>query len=269
MKKNFNFDNETKEKIINCVFAVREFILSANDIESGIKVKDGDDNYVTAYDIETQKRLIESLSKIVPDAEFLAEESGLDTSAPQGLYFVIDPIDGTTNFMHSLSHSAVSVALCNGDETVFGCVMNPYLNECFCAVRGEGAFLRKNGIEFPISVSDRTINNALVSFGTTPYDKSHAQKTFSRVCEFFTLCRDIRRGGSAALDLCYVAAGRYDVFFELTLSPWDFAAASLIIKEAGGTFTDLNGKEIKKPCKTPVLASNGVCLEDALKILGK
>lgn len=263
-----NYDlYKIKDLILDAVFSAGEFVLSAHDIEGGIIQKEGDDNYVTAYDIETQRRLIERFSEILPEAEFLAEENGLDSLSPDGKYFVIDPIDGTTNFMHSLSHSAISVALFDGKEAVFGCVLNPYLGECFHAVKGGGAYLRKNGVDVPISVSDRGIGDSLVSFGTTPYDKSHAESTFSLVCDFFRLCRDVRRCGSAALDLCYIAAGRYDVFFELTLSPWDFAAASLIIGEAGGVFTDLDGKPITENVKSSVLAANKACYEKALSMI--
>lgn len=261
--------NEIKDLILDAVFSVRDYILSADRIELGIEQKDGDDNYVTAYDIETQNRLMTALSKILPEASFLAEESGFDSAKtdPDGCYFVIDPIDGTTNFMHSISMSAVSVALIYKNETVFGCVLNPYLDECFYAVKGGGAHLRKNGKDTKLSVSERTLSDALVAFGTTPYDKSHAESTFGLVCDFFRICRDIRRCGSAALDLCYIAAGRFDVFFELTLSPWDFAAAALIISEADGVFCDMDGNPITEPKKTSVFASNRKASQEALEII--
>ncbi len=259
--------NMIKDKILDAVFAAGEYVLSAHDIEKNIEVKAGDDNFATAYDVETQRRLISALGEIVPEASFLAEEAGMDGSTPQGVFFVIDPIDGTTNFIHGLMHSAISVALCDGEVTLFGCVLNPYLGECFYASLGEGAYIRKNGTDKRLSVSERKLSDALVGFGTTPYEKKYAEATFDTVCKFFRICRDVRRGGSAALDVCYVAAGRYDAYFEFMLSPWDFAAGALILSEAGGILTDLNGDPIVGVKKTPVLATNVASHKEAVEVL--
>lgn len=254
------------DTVVDAVIKAGKAIVSAHDIESGILVKPGDDNFATEWDLLTQRRLVSSLAKIVPDAVFLAEEEPdaslselyafTDTVPDVGTCFVIDPIDGTTNFIHGVKLSAVSVALVNNGITAFGCVYNPYLDECFHATIGGGAYIRQHGKDMPISVSDRALPDALVGFGTTPYDKAHADDTFSLVCDLFRVCRDVRRGGSAALDVCYVAAGRYDVFFELSLSPWDFAAAALILREAGGILTDLDGQELQSVTKSSVLATN-------------
>lgn len=271
----------TYDTIIGTVIEAGRAILSANDIESDILVKAGDDNFATAWDIATQRRLISELSALIPDALFLAEEEAdeadalahvfTDTVPETGRCFVIDPIDGTTNFMHGMCHSAVSVALVEDGVTVFGCVYNPWLDECFHATAGGGAFLRRgNGdgfIDTPISVSARSLPDSLVAFGTTPYDKTHAEATFGLVCDFFRICRDVRRCGSAALDVCYVAAGRYDAFFELTLSPWDFASGALILREAGGILTDMKGTPIMTAEKSSVLAANPACHAEALAII--
>ena len=264
--------SETANAIIDTVIAAGRDLTKIAFVTDGILVKDGDDNFATEYDVATQHRLIRELSAIVPTAHFLAEEdSGDDTSdaVSSGMFFVIDPIDGTTNFMHDVKHSAVSVALIEDGETVFGCVYNPYLDECFYAERGKGAFLRINGTDRAISVSSRALPDALAAFGTTPYEKKHAQSTFARVCRLFSRCRDVRREGSAALDMCYVAAGRYDVYFELALSPWDFAASALILTEAGGVLTDLDGNVIDVPKKTSVLATNIAAHDEAAAILAE
>lgn len=264
--------SDVASSIIDTVIAAGRDLTDVTFVTDGILVKDGDDNFATEYDVATQKRLIRELSAIVPTARFLAEEdSGDDTegAVSSGAFFVIDPIDGTTNFMHDVKHSAVSVALIEDGETVFGCVYNPYLDECFYAERGKGAFLRVKGETRRISVSSRTLPDALAAFGTTPYEKQHAQSTFARVCRLFSRCRDVRREGSAALDMCYVAAGRYDVYFELALSPWDFAASALILTEAGGILTDLNGNVIDVPKKTSVLATNVAAHDAAAEVLAE
>ncbi len=265
------------EPIIAAVIKAGSAIVTAHDVESGILVKPGDDNFATEWDLLTQKRLVASLASIAPDAVFLAEEEpdaslsalyAFTATVPdKGTCFVIDPIDGTTNFIHGMKLSAVSVALIHDGVTAFGCVYNPYLDECFHATVGGGAFIRRRGSDTPISVSERALSDALVGFGTTPYDKAHADDTFSRVCDFFRICRDVRRGGSAALDVCYVAAGRFDVFFEMSLSPWDFAAAALILREAGGILTDIDGQELQSVTKSSVLATNVAARAEAEEIL--
>lgn len=263
---------KTANAIVETVIAAGRELTKIAFVTDGILVKDGDDNFATEYDVMTQRRLIRELSEIVPDAHFLAEEDSGDSTesaVSEGFFFVIDPIDGTTNFMHDVKHSAVSVALLRDGVTVFGCVYNPYLDECFCAERGRGAFLRVNGETRRISVSERPLHDALAAFGTTPYEKRHAESTFSRVCKLFGRCRDVRREGSAALDMCYVAAGRYDVYFELALSPWDFAASALILTEAGGILTDLNGAAIDVPKKTSVLATTAAAHEEAASVLAE
>ena len=261
---------EKRESILAAVTDAGRGLLSAHDIESHMKVKPGDSNFATEWDIETQRVLCGKLHNIMPEAGFIAEEDG-DGSADNGakgeVIYIVDPIDGTTNFIHGLSHSAVSVAVAAGGVPVFGCVYNPYLDEMFFASAGEGAYLRKKGVTMPISVSNRTLRDALSAFGTTPYDRTKASETFRLAEKLFLACREIRREGSAALDICYVAAGRYDVYFELTLSPWDFAAAEVIIKEAGGILTRLDGGEIDARQKTSVLATNVAAREDAERLL--
>ena len=258
-----------KEQILDAVASAGRGLLSAHDIESHMKVKPGDANFATEWDVETQRILCARLHEIVPEAKLIAEENDASDAdiTDDSLVFIVDPIDGTTNFIHGLSHSAVSVGIAKGGTPFFGCVYNPYLDEMFHAATGEGAFIRKKGTDTPITVSARTLENALAAFGTTPYDRSYADETFALAKKLFLSCREIRREGSAALDICYVACGRYDVYFEMRLSPWDFAAAEVILTEAGGVLSQINGGAIDARKPTSVLATNVAARTDAIKIL--
>lgn len=234
-----------------------KFMLSAHDIEKGegnIKEKSGDSDFVTVFDEGVQSRLISGILKIFPDASFFAEEKdNFAEDTKIGLCFVIDPIDGTTNFIHSLGVSSISVAVLNDGVLVFGLVYDPYRDELFYASKGEGAYC--NGE--PISVSDRVLANSVVAFGTTPYrKKEYSDKGFLIAKNIFCNCADIRRSGSAAIDLAYVACGRLDAFFECILSPWDYAAGALIVCEAGGTISDFDEKPICFSEPSPILCSN-------------
>ena len=193
-----------------------------------VYTKEGHANFVTEADLASQKFLLERLSPLVPGAHFFAEEQKQNRMEP-GYNWVIDPIDGTTNFMRGYRPSAISVGLVEDGQGVLGLVLDPWSGELFCGVKGQGAFC--NGE--PIRAAQVPMENAIVVFGTTPYRRDLAAPTFQVVEEIFLRCGDVRRSGSAALDLCYVAAGRCDGFFEGRLSPWDYAAASVILREAG------------------------------------
>jgi myo-inositol-1(or 4)-monophosphatase len=236
-----------------------------HDVSSSVLVKPGDANFVTAYDFQVQEFLIAKITEAIPDAVFIAEEQTNDPAVLAGAHcFIIDPIDGTTNFIHNYRHSCISVAMLSFGEVVFGAVYDPYLDELFCAAKGEGAYL--NG--HPIHVSDCTMDRALVSFGTCPYYKDTLAEPSFRLCkELFLRCSDVRRAGSAALDLAYVAAGRCDIFFEFLLSPWDIAAGYLLIAEAGGIITDMNGAPIHFDAPSPVLAATPTIHPDLLALV--
>lgn len=232
--------------------------------ESDVTEKPGDANFVTVYDVHIQNFLMSAIKELFPDALFIAEEKENDPSTLMGEHcFIIDPIDGTTNFIHDYHHSCISVAMFSRGEPMLGVVYNPYLDELFHAEKSKGAYL--NGQ--PIHVSDRPLGTALVAFGTAPYYKEQfAKKTFDLCYKMLFSCADLRRGGAAALDLAYVACGRVDAFFEYRISPWDGAAGYLLIKEAGGTMTDMDGNAYGFDSPRSVLASNGVCHTDAVKI---
>ena len=148
--------------------------------------------------------------------------------------------------------SCISIGLIRNGKRYLGVVYNPYLDETFSAIKGEGAFL--NGK--PIHVSTEDMDNSILLFGSSPYNTELAKASFDLAYRYFEKCLDIRRSGSAAIDLCSVAAGRAEIYFELILSPWDFAAGALIVEEAGGVVTNMDDGEV--PCleKSPVLARN-------------
>jgi len=229
-------------------------LISATRTSDMVTAKEGHANFVTTYDKAVQERLRDGLLKILPEAVFVGEEEDLHASIFKGYAFVVDPIDGTTNFIRDYKQSCISVALLKDAEQVMGAVYNPYLDEMFTAVKGEGAYL--NGER--IHVSSLPLSEGIVIFGTAPYYQELNKRSFDMAYDYFRKSLDIRRSGSSAIDLCSVAAGRAEVFFELRLSPWDYAAGSLIVREAGGKVTTVEGTEISfdKPCS--ILATNGV-----------
>ncbi len=224
--------------------------------------KEGHANFVTQADIEVQAFLMEELIKAVPEAAFFAEEkeNGALTDEPT---FMIDPIDGTTNFMRGRKCSAISVALLQGREPVLAAILNPYTHELFHAEKGKGAYV--NGQ--PIQVSRQHFDHALVSMGTSPYDAELAGKTMKAAEKFLLAAGDLRRTGSAAIDLCDVACGRSDIYWELKLSPWDFAAGALIVTEAGGLIGCPGFGALRFDQRIPVLAANPLCFAKAEKML--
>ncbi len=240
-------------------------VRGAADIGEHVHTKEGVANFVTDYDVAVENYLYEKLAGLLPEARFIGEESDENHSEllEGGLSFIIDPIDGTTNFIRGMRHSAISVALCDRGEIVAGVVSNPYLNEIFTADKGRGAFV--NGR--PIRVSGRPLNNGLVSFGTTPYRREYADRTFSLIRALYDRAGDIRRRGAAALDLCDIASGRSDAFVELLLSPWDYAAGTLLVTEAGGKITDFDGRPIGFAAASSVIAGGSAAYDEAFAVL--
>lgn len=181
-----------------------------------------------------------------------------------GFLWVIDPIDGTTNYIYDYRHSAISVALLEHHEAVFGAVYDPYLDEMFIAAKGQGAYRNDERIH----VSQRELASSLIMCGTTPYEKEFAQETFDIMRRMFLAGKDIRRSGSAVLDLCYVACGRVDGFYEQRLSPWDYAAGVLLILEAGGKIVTLDG-DMQYAKRIGLIAGNAANVEDLAAVAGR
>ena len=211
-------------------------------------------DFVTNVDVTVQETLKAQLASLAPEIQFMGEEqdnSRLDWHRP---CWILDPVDGTTNLIHSFRHSAISLALAEGGQIVFGMVYNPYSGECFTARRGQGAFC--NGSPIRVSGADR-LEDSLLCAGTVPGRRELADKAFCQMRNLYNVCQDIRRTGCASLDLCWVACGRLDGYVELFLQPWDYAAGLLIVNEAGGRITAPDGSPLSLCQGGPLLASNG------------
>src|SRR3989304_2481447 len=194
---------------------------------------------VTEMDKKAEDLIIETLKSSFPEHGILTEES-LEQKSSSEYRWIIDPLDGTTNYSHGFPVFCVSIALEKNGEIILGVVYNPMLNELFTAEKGKGAYLNNKKIK----VSDiKELTKSLLATGF-PYDiRTSRDNNIAHFANFAVRAQAIRRAGSAALDMCYVACGRIDGFWEMKLKPWDTAAAWLIIKEAGGMGTGFNGKE--------------------------
>ena len=227
--------NET----ISAVRHVGHFIREAGEEPGQRQVAAKERNsFVTDIDVASEKRLVKALQKILPDASFITEEDTVDNGSRQ-LAWVIDPIDGTTNFIHGVPCYSISVALVREGEPVLGVVYEITQDECFYAFKGGGAFL--NGKPIKVSRTE-AMADALIATGFPYHDHSKVEALLNILRDLITGARGIRRFGSAAVDLAYVACGRFDAFYEHTLNIWDIAAGVLIVQEAGGTVSDFAGR---------------------------
>ena len=197
----------------------------------------GHNDFVTQMDKYSEQQLVAQLERLLPEAGFITEES-TRTERAEVYNWIVDPIDGTTNFIHGVAPYCISVALAEGDKIVVAVVYEMVHSEMFTASLGGGAFL--NGR--PICVSDaQTVDQSLLVTGFPVYDLSRADKFLSAIEDLMHNVHAVRSIGSAAADLAYVAAGRYDAFFEYSLKPYDVAAGALLVTEAGGKVTDFAG----------------------------
>jgi myo-inositol-1(or 4)-monophosphatase len=221
-------------------------------------------NLVTEVDRRCEQRIIEIIKKHFPQHNILTEETPMP-ELPSPFRWIIDPLDGTTNYAHGYPCFSTSVALELEKEIILGAIYDPLLNELFTARQGKGAFL--NGARIAVSATEQ-LTNALICTGF-PYDvRESPENNLDHFNHFIMEARAIRRDGSAALDLCYVAAGRFDGFWELKLQPWDVAAGKLLVEEAGGTVTDFCGKALDVNGKE-TLATNGKIHEEMIRVLQK
>ena len=208
---------------------------------------------VTEYDRRVQELVMSRLKEVVPDACFFDEEESVHGNTDADHLFIIDPIDGTMNFVHHLNHSCISIAYAEHGEVCAAAVYNPYVDEMFTAVKGLGAYLNGEAIH----VDDQNLANSLVCYGTAPYRHEFTDETFRIARLVFDNSLDIRRQGSAELDLCSVAAGRTGLYFEASVFLWDFAAGKLLVEEAGGVCRTLNGGELPTDGRTTGIAAGG------------
>ena len=241
--------------------------LSAKQIENvkketiEIECKEGIGNIVTQYDKKVQIELKERLLKLLPNASFIGEENDYGTIVNSGYTFIVDPIDGTTNFSRGLSLSAISVALLKDGKPYIGVCYNPYIDEMFVSQKGKGAYLNGNIIH----VSNKKLQEGLLLTGNAPYYADMREKSLITLNKLAMIASDFRRFGSAVIDLCTIASGRAELYFELKVQPWDFAAAMLILDEAGGKVTQMNGENMEFDKAVSIFASNNQ--EDYLKYL--
>lgn len=223
-------------------------------------------DYVTNVDFAVQEFVKKKLARLFPEIPLIAEEKENTGLRREGTYWILDPIDGTTNLVYDYHFSAVSLGLYEKGEITFGVVYNPFREELFQAAKGEGA--RLNGI--PIHVAGtRRLGDAVVSFGSSPYEKGRAKDFFPLYYRIFMECADFRRTGSAALDMCYVACGRQHAYLEATLKPWDYAAGTVILREAGGLVTDWKGEEPPYLDKSGILAGAPQFMDRLLALIGE
>lgn len=238
---------------VNLVREVSEYLLCDMD-DKKVLTKSGDANFVTEIDLKVQEIMIKGLKEILPESNIIAEETNENDFTLGKYTWILDPVDGTTNLMYGYKFSCIALGLVVDGRPYAGIVYNPYLKELFTARKGKGAFV--NGK--PIRVSyNNILEDSLITIGTSPYDKGKADETFRITKNVFLKCRDIRRSGSAALDICNVAAGRTDGFYEMELRPWDYAAASVILEEAGGCITDWSGDKLSYIYEHQAMATNG------------
>ena len=252
------------EKVIELVREVGEFL--KEKFRTGVEVEHKDViDLVTSADLGSEERLKKGLTEITPEIPVVAEES-FNNQVPKGEYWLVDPLDGTTNFAHGLPWFAISVALMQGESPVLGVIYNPVVNELFFAEKGSGAYLNYEKVR--VSDQGKLIDSLLCTGFPVSKILKEPDKFIPLFKEFMTKCQGVRRFGSAALDLAYVACGKYEGFWEAYLKPWDTAAGFLLVEEAGGKVTDYYGNSYN-PFKNTIVASNGKIHEEMIKLTSR
>lgn len=236
------------KRIIDQVKKASMFVFDKT-LKESVSMK-GAADFVTNVDISISNFLKQELKTVDPTIGFFSEE---EKGSLQGKSWILDPIDGTTNLVYGYNMSSVSLALYDEGKVVFGVVYNPFNGECYTAELGKGAFL--NGE--PLHVSARELKDSIIEFGAGSTRKQDADESFALGKEIFKRCTDIRRICSSALAICFIAAGRIDGYFESRLKPWDYAAGTLILQEAGGRITDYDLRQPPMDKPSSVIASNG------------
>ena len=246
-----------------CSKASKVIIRDFGEIEKLQVSKKGPDDFVTKTDQKVEEIIIEELERARPGYNFLAEEGGTTKEKKSEFTWIIDPIDGTSNFMHGIPHFAISIGLEKSGEMIAGIIFDPIKNEMFYAEKGRGAYLNNSRIR----VSSRNIiTDSIALTGGPSFAEENKQSfhdEYMAMCSYF---HQVRKLGSAALDLAYVAAGRAEMFWHKNLKYWDIAAGIIIVKEAGGTITDFKGKTFDLKNKE-ILATNSRLDSETVKIL--
>lgn len=221
-------------------------------------------NLVSDIDKGSEERIIGRIRRQYPHHAVLAEESGGSTGDAE-YRWIIDPLDGTTNFLHGLPIFSVTIGIEHGGEIVGGVIYNPNMEELFVAEKGSGAFL--NGKRISVSPAKELINSLVVT-GFPYHINENPDHAVDHFVNFLYEARGLRRLGSAAIDLAYVAMGRFDGFWEVSLQPWDMAAGVLLVREAGGRTSDFSGAPTSVYRKQ-IVASNGLIHDEMVRVLEK
>lgn len=246
-------EQEVLAGLVDIAVSAGEIVKDASTKSRKIKHK-GRIDLVTETDVAVENMLKEELANLLPGSDFLAEETAKDTQLGK-FTWIIDPLDGTTNFAHGLPFVANSIALWHQDRVVLGVINLPLMGELFSACAGNGAFMNGN----PISVSKAaTMESSLLATGFPYAIDEHLETILKHFRKLLPLTQGIRRPGAAALDLAYVACGRYDGFYESALNPWDTAAGLLLVQEAGGCVTEFDAANPFTFDSPNILATNGI-----------
>ena len=249
------------------IIMVEQIVEIVRQAAEQMKIRDMDviqkgteSNFVTSADINVQKFLKENLLQLLPQSTFIGEE-GDGKSAGQEYIWIVDPIDGTSNFIRDIGISAISVGLLKNRKPYIGVVYQPYRDEMYWAEIGKGAFL--NGK--PIHVSERDMRHSHLCSAMSLYNKDYAKPCFNIIEKVYEECDDLRRLGAAAVELAYLAAGRVELYFEIRLFPWDVAGAIPIILEAGGEVDIMFEEEIPLDRPLALIAANSKSSMERLK----
>lgn len=246
--------------------AARALKRDFGEVENLQVSRKGPSDFVSAADIKTEKTLVAELSKARPNFGFMNEEGGIVAGADGEHTWIIDPIDGTLNFLHGIPQFCISIGLQKNDQLIAGLILNPVTDELFLAEKGNGAFLnnRRLRVSARTNMLEALIGTGLMFHGRGE-DKDHAL-LLEQVRRVMKSTAGLRRMGAAALDLAYVAAGRFDGFWEMSLNAWDIAAGILMVREAGGFVTDLHNAD-NDPLKTGNVLAANTHLHEPLKRL--
>ena len=248
-----------------CMKASRSLIRDFGEIENLQVSSKGPGDFVTSADKRTEKILIEELQKAHPEYGIITEETGIINKTNTKNRWIIDPIDGTFNFMNGIPQFAISVGYEEENEIKCGVIFNPIMNELFCAEKGNGAYLNNSRIR--VSKKNK-IKDALIVTGGPKGASEIKDKIFSEYINVSKNVANVRKFGSAALDVAYVACGRFDGYWQRELNYWDIAAGIIILKEAGG-FVDFFEEDKNVPLKKNILASNSFIHEELRELINK
>ena len=248
-----------------CQKASRPLIRDFGEIENLQVSSKAPGDFVSSADKRTEKIIIEELQKASPDYGIISEEIGVINKANENNRWIIDPIDGTFNFLHGIPQFAISIAYEENKEILCGVVFNPITNEMFCAEKGNGAYLNNSRIRVS---GKKKIENAMIVTGGPKQISKIKEKIFSEYVNISKKVANVRKFGSAALDMAYVACGRFDGYWQRELNYWDIAAGIILIKESGG-FVNFFEEDMKVPLKKNIIASNSIIHKELRHLIDK